>query len=682
MAFSMGLPVRMCCSLNELKGNLMAQGCRLPGYSTLLLNLCVTDDYANRLQAEPMRLAECPLWQQQYFKGNNLEVKGCLLDNRFRDKSFWEAAQEIREETGDLLLAVQVMGCVMIFPQDYVLQEEDIVFVMSSSLQHLAKVAKLDPKKGSSKVWSNVMDYRPIFVARDKTTDGDERTKELMHFMIKEEQAPTAVSERKRNAKTLSATKKKSGKFYLPGLAVVGQDVPAAGDRPRSESLVPNIATVASAITSPFSKESSLARNDLEKARRKEEAEEAQKLVMEGGHILLLICQPLWQQVINFIRPLRAVYLPSFNPIVVMGPSFPPSEMWDLFDDVVFVTGSPDKHDDLTKFGAHIADRVVLLAGPPNPNLEERLADRNAMIANSVLESIFLEQGVDPFSIFEYTFPENSQILPMVPLCSLPAGHSLETGSDESSISSPRFASGRIFVPSLFGSLFANSYTTPGIMELVEAMIMPSRRNQTSFPFMLPALERVAVNWIGRTYRELATELFQNGLGVENACASGYTHCLALGLYRRVQEVEDPEASIKEYEECTKNPEKTLPLPASQGIAHQGMSFVYCNPNSEDSGQVLLPGDEVYVIAPAEWGRRVSIRATHAELDNNDRQIFDDGCQIPGDHDETDTSFGATVMSSMGYATASTSAHQECSNSPQAQPAKASLFEVCANERH
>ena len=127
------------------------------------------------------------------------------------------------------------------------------------------------------------------------------------------------------------------------------------------------------------------------------------------------------------------------------------------------------------------------------------------MIANSVLESIFLEQGVDPFSIFEYTFPENSQILPMVPLCSLPAGHSLETGSDESSISSPRFASGRIFVPSLFGSLFANSYTTPGIMELVEAMIMPSRRNQTSFPFMLPALERVAVNWIGRTYRELAT---------------------------------------------------------------------------------------------------------------------------------------------------------------------------------
>ena len=39
------------------------------------------------------------------------------------------------------------MGCVMIFPQDYVLQEEDIVFVMSSSLQHLAKVAKLDPKK-------------------------------------------------------------------------------------------------------------------------------------------------------------------------------------------------------------------------------------------------------------------------------------------------------------------------------------------------------------------------------------------------------------------------------------------------------------------------------------------------------------------------------------------------------
>ena len=31
---------------------------------------------------------------------------------------------------------------------------------------------------------------RPIFVARDKTQDGDQRTKELMQFMLQEDQAP------------------------------------------------------------------------------------------------------------------------------------------------------------------------------------------------------------------------------------------------------------------------------------------------------------------------------------------------------------------------------------------------------------------------------------------------------------------------------------------------------------
>jgi len=624
MAFSMGLPVRMCCSLNELKGNLMAQGCRLPGYSTMLLNLCVTDNYANVVRAEPNRLAECPPWQQQYFKGNNLEIRGCLLDDHFRDKSFWEASKEIREMTGDLLLAVQVRGSLMIFPQDYVLQDEDIVFIMTASLQLLARVAKLDPKKGSTKVWSNVIDYRPIFVARDKTQDGDQRTKELMQFMLQEDQAPKLTQERKRNAKTKTKTNKPGGDFHLGVLSIgATKEKEVSADhtsRDRSSSLDYMTKTAAS-ITAQFSEEANLSRYNNLNERRKEEAQEAQKIVMEGGHILLLTCQPLWQQVINFIRPLRAPYLDRFLPIVVVGPTFPTSEMWDLFDDVVFVQGNPDKRDDLTKFGAAVADKVVLLAGPPNPHLEERLADRNAMIANSVLESIFLEHDVDPFAIFEYTFPENSQILPMVPMCSLLPGEHPETGSDESSISSPRFAAGRIFVPSLFGSLFANSYTTPGIMELIEGMIMPSRRHQTSFPFMLPALERVAQNWIGKTYTELAAALFENGLGVqvqdENGLVAEYTHCLALGLYRRVSEVTKPE----DYREAQETP-------APLGKAHQGMRFVYCNPDAGDQGEILLPGDQLYVIAPSEWGRRVNKRAESAETDDLDREIFANGCKM------------------------------------------------------
>ena len=81
---------------------------------------------------------------------------------------------------------------------------------------------------------------------------------------------------------------------------------------------------------------------------------------------------------VAFIRPLRAEYLTEYVPIIVMGPGFPPSEMWDMFEDVCYVNGSPESRDELEGVGAQHAERVVLLAGPPNPDFEARLADSQA----------------------------------------------------------------------------------------------------------------------------------------------------------------------------------------------------------------------------------------------------------------------------------------------------------------
>jgi len=242
------------------------------------------------------------------------------------------------------------------------------------------------------------------------------------------------------------------------------------------------------------------------------------------------------------------------------------------------------------------------------------LADSNAMIVNSVLEAIFLDAGVNRFSLFEYSHPDNTQVLPITPLCAAVKGSSAtDDAQDIPSISSPRFAAGQIFVPSLFGALFAMSYTTPGVMELMEALVMPSRRGQNTFPFMLPALERVATDWIGRTYGDLCDSLLSNGLGVQvdtGLNQTTTTYCLPLGLYRRAQEV-----AMYEVEPSTQVP----PVPVPLGAAHQGMRFVYCNPEAD---VVLLPGDQVYLLAPANWINCVSYRAEAAEQDDNDRTIF------------------------------------------------------------
>jgi hypothetical protein len=359
--------------------------------------------------------------------------------------------------------------------------------------------------------------------------------------------------------------------------------------------------------------------SDPHPARIKEDIAEATRMMEDAdqqvGHILLLICQPRlqWQQVVAFIRPLRADYLPFFQNIIVLGPEFPPKPLWDLFPDVAFLVGQPAKRDDLQSAGVHRADKVVLLAGPPNIDVEARLADSNAMIVNSMLEAIFEQSGVDRFALFEYTYAANSQILPQVPVCSADTqklraeNPSIAIPAAASSISQPRYASGRIFTPSLFGALFAQAYTTPGIMELTEALVMPSRRRQETYPYLIPPLERVAPEWIGRTYDELFSDLVENGLGVqvqEPPEPVQHAHVLPIGLYRRAKE-----ANLGE-------PEISPPI-QPVGAAHQGVSFVYANPSLDSGPVTLLPGDCVYVLAPKEWGRRVCIIAERCMTDND-----------------------------------------------------------------
>merc|ERR1719453_891714 len=70
-----------------------------------------------------------------------------------------------------------------------------------------------------------------------------------------------------------------------------------------------------SADKGEFNEASHLERNKDEEVRKEEENEKAMDMVNDDGPsglILLLVCQPelVWQQVIAFIRPLRAEYQP------------------------------------------------------------------------------------------------------------------------------------------------------------------------------------------------------------------------------------------------------------------------------------------------------------------------------------------------------------------------------------
>jgi len=89
---------------------------------------------------------------------------------------------------------------------------------------------------------------------------------------------------------------------------------------------------------------------------------------------------------------------------------------------------------------------------------------------------------------------------------------------DENFTNHPRFASGGLFTASCLGALVAKSLYTPGMVELLEALVLGDDGSdaQTSFPFQVSLPSKYA----GVTYGELVTAFLD-----ENA--------LTLGLYRK-----------------------------------------------------------------------------------------------------------------------------------------------------
>jgi hypothetical protein len=70
-----------------------------------------------------------------------------------------------------------------------------------------------------------------------------------------------------------------------------------------------------------------------------------------------------------------------------------------------------------------------------------------------------------------------------------------------------RYASGRVLPKPLIAGVYSMAYYTPGVLELFEALIDPSKTDQEARPWPMPV---VAKN-IGKTYAKLAASLLQTG---------------------------------------------------------------------------------------------------------------------------------------------------------------------------
>ena len=92
------------------------------------------------------------------------------------------------------------------------------------------------------------------------------------------------------------------------------------------------------------------------------------KLVLKRGHII--ICG-ISQNLIDFIKPLRAKYIPKEDcpSIVILNPKLPDDKIWNsisYFDEIFLVQGNPMKRKDLLRAGILSASKVVILSSSLN----------------------------------------------------------------------------------------------------------------------------------------------------------------------------------------------------------------------------------------------------------------------------------------------------------------------------
>lgn len=195
--------------------------------------------------------------------------------------------------------------------------------------------------------------------------------------------------------------------------------------------------------------------------------------------------------------------------------------------------GDPTKINDLVRTGVRTASLMICFAGFPDTD-DVRMMDLKGIITSSTIENKFLEWGIDVMSVVELHNPSNVCLMRRYPKSLVPdEKHDQDLRKwdqftediDSENIhymTHPRFAAGRVLMPTNLGALFAQAYYVPGVMEIMDALIMPTGgfSKQSNMPWLLP----VTSDMVGMTY----SSLFQHLLSVREPAQKA----LLMGLLR------------------------------------------------------------------------------------------------------------------------------------------------------
>jgi len=489
-------------------------------------------------------------WLRDYKIGRRFVLCGFCINPEFEKKSFLEFAR--KATLAQIVpLGVQIESKFMLNPTRHIFHKQDVVFALAPSEEAL--IGFQDPNCA----WRQVFLANQHNARRDSigVADYTSNTNDAMQGTASKTFSTQTSAQSAGSAHDPVKAKSQNIMPWQPS-AGAGN----AGGAPQ-KSNAPRERARSSELLSK-SKEND---NDPEWYAKQEE--KAVAMASAGGHYMLVVLagNP-WQQVQAFLKILRGKHVPFHIPVMILAPPpTPPRQVsGDIFEANYRVAykklAGAATVNDLMSMGLPQARCVLLFAGNAGQasSADRRMVDGAGVTMLSTLEWELSETGTPGIPIkLELHQQESLRFLHRFPLYDPMSSNSTVPLADQSFINHPRFASGDIFTASCLGALMATAFYTPGVVEILDSLILGQNSMQTSFPWQIAVPQEVA----GKTYADCVRFLLGDSWSA-----------LCMGLYR-------------------------VCFPDTGSMS----SYVITNP---EPSTVLREDDLVIVLGTAEFGQR------------------------------------------------------------------------------
>lgn len=559
-AVNAGLRASMCCSLNFLKMNLLAQSCRCPGYGILLANLVGSvrlsgsnplkelerQSGSNKSFLKAVGAVETK-WPVQYLYGEEYELRGFEISEDFDGEKFVDLFLKFYFKYDVLVLGVQEQGSVHLFPPGritggavvYAVAKDDgAVLPLSKQAKQILR-AETCLTRGVKYCCENLAES---FCGRE--SEDDESATDIS--MLEPQEDAAAEDEMVEHLFNYMPKAKAS----MDSAAQLMSQFDILGQQDQEERLTP------------------------------------EKIAKAGGHIVVIgTSSHLWQVVETFLGALRAKQIKNMVPIIVVTEEEAPFQLKQSFEKTAFVKAQKvSQLSVLEECGVAEASRVVLVQSRcDRENLEDRkMADTNlVVVANTIEKFLHKTRGRvfsdDNFCIYELQDLDSALLLPNIEFNSNEGEVEFGTqtaANDEHYLKEEvdikyhlRQVNGSLMASNNLTSLWAWAYYAPGMIQTFLALIKPPKHSTT-----MPWRPKIPRHLVGSTYGALLRRLATGEPTTAAADPSTESHmepALALGLFR------------------------------GPGVAGSPSGFVFAGPPGTT---VLQEGDSVFVLASPAFG--------------------------------------------------------------------------------